>query len=214
MLGLVVVLCGIAGASAVHQMQTSTGLTTNSATDLVTRPGPTHVHALGRLEPAGTVRRISPRSGNEGTRVERLLIREGDDIAAGAVLAVLDNESSRQAAVVEAEARLSLARTRLEQVQAGAKPGDIAAQQFAVDILTEQMKVAEREWKRARELNEKNVLTKEDLDNKQWLRDRAALEHLRAQELLKSIREVREIDVRVAERDVVAAEAADRKSVV
>lgn len=211
--GLAVVLCGIAGGSAVHHLN-SAGSKSNSTAPTDNPPGPNRVHALGRLEPAGTVLRISPLSGNEGARVERLMVREGDDIAAGSVLAVLDNEGLREAVLAEAEARLSLAKTKLQQVQAGAKAGDIAAQQLAVDVQAEQKKVADRELKRAQELHAKNVLTREELDNKQWLLDRVSLEHRRAQELLKSIGEVREIDVRVAEQDVAAAAAAVRRALV
>lgn len=211
--GFVIVLCGIAGASAVHHLNSSPNEAQTSSS-AAARSGPSRVHALGRLEPAGTIRRISPRSGNEGTRVEKLLVREGDDVEAGAILAVLDNEGPRQAALDEAEARLELAKTKLEQVRAGAKAGDIAAQEFAVEVQAEQKKVAERELKRSKDLHAKNVVTREDLDNKQWLLDRVSLEHRRAQEQLKSVREVREIDLRVAERDVAAAQASVRRAQV
>jgi len=212
--GFVIVLGGIAGASVVHQLNSTPGSKTTILPDRSDRTEPKWVHALGRLEPEGTIRQISPHSGNEGTRVERLLVREGDDIAAGSTVAVLDNERLRQAVLAEADARLSLAQTRLEQIKAGAKPGDIAAQQLSVDLQAEQKKVSERELNRSRELYAKNVVTKEDLDNKQWLLDRVSLEHRRAQELLNSIREVREIDVRVAERDVAAATAAVQRAQV
>lgn len=212
--GLVVILGGIAWASAVHQMNTRAAAKSNSEAEEIARSRRTTVHALGRLEPAGTVLKISPQSGNDGTRVERLLVKEGDDIEAGAVVAILDNERLRQAALAEAEARLGLAQSRLEQIKAGAKPGDIAAQQLSVDLQAEQKKVAERELNRARELHSKNVVTREELDNKQWLLDKVTLEHRRAQELLKSIREVRDIDVRVAERDVAAAAAAVQRAQV
>lgn len=212
-IGLVVVLGGIAGASAVHQLNLKSASKTDVARD-VTRSRPKNVHALGRLEPTGTVLKISPQSGNDGTRVERLLVREGDDIEAGAVVAILDNERLRQASLAEAEARLGLAQSRLEQILAGAKPGDIAAQQLSVELQAEQKKVAERELNRARDLHTKNVVTREELDNKQWLLDKVTLEHRRAQELLKSVKEVRDIDVRVAERDVAAAAAAVRRAQV
>ena len=212
--GLVVVLGGLAWASAVHQLNTKAGLKNSAHFDDIARARRRTVHALGRLEPAGTVLKISPPSGNDGTRVERLLVREGDDIEAGATVAILDNERLRQAALAEAQAKLGLAQSRLEQIQAGSKPGDIAAQQLSVDLQAEQKKVAERELNRARELHTKNVVTREELDNKQWLLDKVTLEHRRAQELLKSVREVRDIDVRVAERDVAAAAAAVQRAQV
>jgi HlyD family secretion protein len=140
--------------------------------------------------------------------VETLLVHEGEDVEAGAVVAVLDNAERRKAELAEAQAQLSAAEARLAQVKAGAKEGDIAAQQFAVDVLAEQLRVAEKELKRGQALHEKNALTIEALDTKQWAVDRTALEHRRAGELLRSVREVREIDVRVAERDIAVSAAA------
>ena len=170
--GFVVVLGGIAGASVAHRLNSQASTDAAALADNAARFRPNKVHALGRLEPEGTVLQISPQSGNDGTRVERLLVREGDDITRGGVVAVLDNERLREAALAEAQARLELAKTRLEQIKAGAKPGDIAAQQFAVELLAEQIKVSERELNRSRELHVKNVVAKEELDSKQWLLDR------------------------------------------
>lgn len=209
---LIVILGGIAGATAVHRMQSDSLAGRASASPHPAATPVKHVHALGRLEPAGTVLRLSPPSGNEGARVERILVAEGDDVPADFVVATLDNADRRRAALAEAEARLDAAKARLDQTKAGAKEGDIAAQRFAVDVVVEQIKVARRELKRALELNAKNVLTIEDLDNKQWAVDRAELEHRRAQELLKSVGEVREIDVRVAEQDVATALAAVQRA--
>lgn len=202
--GLVILLGGIAGASVFHHMN-SKEVPTNSAERQGAGSHVKRIHSLGRLEPAGTVLKISPRSGNDGTRVEKLQVNEGDDVEAGTILAVLDNQSLRQAALAEAQAKQNLAQVRLEQVKAGAKAGDIAAQQFQVDLNAEQIRVAERELKRARELVARNALTAEQLETKQWGVDRAVLEHRRSEELLRSLREVRETDVRVAERDVAAA---------
>ncbi|WLD15268.1 hypothetical protein [Planctellipticum variicoloris] len=209
---LVVVLAGIAGATAVHRLQSDSKSGRESASPDPAAIPVNHVHALGRLEPAGTVLSLSPPSGNEGARVERMLVAEGDDVPADFVVATLDNADRRRAALAEAEARLDAAKARLNQTRAGAKEGDIAAQRYAVDVVVEQIKVAQRELKRARELHAKNVLTIEDLDNKQWAVDRAELEHRRAQELLKSVSEVREIDVRVAEQDVATALAAVQRA--
>lgn len=209
---LVVVLAGIAGATAVHRLQSDSKSGRESASPDPAAIPVNHVHALGRLEPAGTVLSLSPPSGNEGARVERMLVAEGDDVPADFVVATLDNADRRRAALAEAEARLDAAKARLNQTRAGAKEGDIAAQRYAVDVVVEQIKVAQRELKRARELHAKNVLTIEDLDNKQWAVDRAELEHRRAQELLKSVGEVREIDVRVAEQDVATALAAVQRA--
>lgn len=203
---MIVAVGCLAGAAAVQQAQSESEQSSNSTTFASVKSN--KVSALGRLEPAGTVLKLSPPSGNDGTRVEKMLVKEGDDVESGAVVAVLDNAARRQAALLEAQAQLGAAEARLAQVKAGAKQGDIAAQQLAVDVLAEQLRVADRELKRGVALHEKNALTIEALDAKQWSVDRTRLEHLRAIEQLNSVREVREIDIRVAERDVVVALAA------
>ncbi len=171
-------------------------------------PKKTHIYALGRLEPAGTILQLSPMSGNEGTIVEKMLVREGEDVAAGATLAVLDNHARRLAALEEAKARQAAAQARLDQVLAGAKSGDIEAQEAALKLVEEQIKVAQRDLKRARELSEKKAISSETLDQRQWDADRLELERRRAAGVLAGLKEVRDVDVKVAKMDFDAAVAA------
>lgn len=176
------------------------------------RPQRTHVAALGRLEPAGTILELIPGTGNEGAVVERLLVGEGDDVEAGDVLAVFDNQARRRAAVQEAEARLASAEARLLQVKAGAKAGDIAAQKSVVLLAEAQSKVAARELERAKDLEQKKALTSEQLDLKRWEYDRLQLEQQRAAGVLKSLEEIRTVDVQVADKEVAAAAATLEKA--
>lgn len=163
------------------------------------------VHSLGRLEPAGTILQLSPSSGNEGAVIERLLVQEGDDVEAGATLAILDNQARRLAALEEAQARLAAAEARLQQIKAGAKAGDIEAQRAAVNLAEEQSKVAARDLKRARELNAQRALSDELVDQRQWDFDRLQLEQRRAAGTLESLREIRNVDVVVAEKEIAGA---------
>ncbi|MFN8706570.1 MAG: hypothetical protein ACK50J_07810, partial [Planctomyces sp.] len=162
----------------------------------------THVHALGRLEPAGTVLQLSARSGNEGATVEKLLVNEGDDVREGDVLAVLDNHSRRVAACREADARRDAAQARLKQIEAGAKIGEIEAQKAAVRLIQEQSRVAERELTRARDLLERKAIAREQSDEKQCEYDRLQLEQQRSQGVLSALQEIRDVDVHVARMDV------------
>lgn len=166
------------------------------------------VHALGRLEPQGEVVRLAAPAGNDGARVEDLLVAEGDEIPPQTLVARLDTHARKVAELKEAEARLLAARARLAQTRAGAKPGDIEAQQAAVDLLAEQMKVSRRDLERAERFRNQKVISSEDFDKYQWALDKTTLEYRRAERLLEAIREVRETDVRVQETEVVAAEAA------
>jgi len=214
----IVVLGGVVAALAFQRLHSPAS--PSAGTPGVGLPGtgtkslPRRVAALGRLEPAGTVLLIASRSGNDGTRVEQLRVREGEDVTAGQVLAILDNEPLRKAALAEATARLESAQARLDQVQAGAKAGDIAAQRLAAQLLSVQQRVVERELQRARDLQAQGIVAREDLEAKQWAFDRVVLEQQRAEELLKSIQDVREIDVRVAQRDVSIAAATVQRAQV
>lgn len=97
------------------------------------------VTALGYLEPRGQVIRLSaPSSGGGTNRVEQLLVKQGEAVAAGQVIAVLDNRDRLQAALVEAQKRVQVARSNLAIVQAGAKRGEVTAQQAEIARLEAQ----------------------------------------------------------------------------
>ena len=49
------------------------------------------VTALGRLEPKGEVIKLSAPTSNEGNRIEQLLVKEGDRVRFGQVIAVMDS---------------------------------------------------------------------------------------------------------------------------
>jgi HlyD family secretion protein len=205
LLGVALVVC-VAAAGAGIQRQLAIRKSAANAAALP-EPERTHVHALGRLEPAGTILQLTPRSGNEGATVERLFVNEGDDVTSGTLLAVLDNQTKRQAALQEANARLAAAEARQLQIQAGAKVGDIEAQAASVRLFEEQSRFAYRDLQRAMELRKRNAIGEEQLDQKQWEYDRLLLEHRRGEGLLQSLKEVRTVDVNVAEKDVLAARA-------
>lgn len=166
------------------------------------------VHALGRLEPAGKIVRLVPPSGNEGSRVSELLVVEGDDVIAGAIVARMDTYDRRAAELQEAEAQVKRARARLAQTRAGAKPGEIAAQQAVVDLLKEQQQVAQRDLTRSQTFRKQHALSDEDFERYQWNLNRTLLEYRKAVELLEAIKEVRVTDVEVQEAELSTAEAA------
>jgi HlyD family secretion protein len=91
------------------------------------------VSALGRLEPEGEVIQVFAPTSPEGARVIALKVRHGQQIRKEDVIAVLDTYERRQAALQEAQEQLKVAQARLEQVEAGAKSGEIRAQEQLVD---------------------------------------------------------------------------------
>ncbi|MBW4565445.1 MAG: ABC exporter membrane fusion protein [Mojavia pulchra JT2-VF2] len=93
------------------------------------------VTALGRLEPNGEVIKLSAPTSNEGNRVEQLLVKEGDRVKGGQVIAIMDSRDRLQASMGEAQRQVQVAKSRLEQVKAGAKQGEIGARQATVNRL-------------------------------------------------------------------------------
>ena len=98
------------------------------------------VTALGRLQPQDKITYLSAPNSVNGVRVEKLLVKEGDNVKKGQVLAYLENYARSQAAIQQTFDKLLIARTKLAQVQAGAKTGDINAQKTAITRLNSQLK--------------------------------------------------------------------------
>lgn len=92
-----------------------------------------NVSALGRLEPDGEVIQVFAPTSVEGARVERLQVTHGQRIRRGNVIAVLDTYDRRLAALQEAQVQVSVAQAQLSQVEAGAKSGQIRAQERVID---------------------------------------------------------------------------------
>ncbi|WP_397321361.1 ABC exporter membrane fusion protein [Nostoc sp. UCD120] len=90
------------------------------------------VTALGRIEPQGKVIKLSAAVSAEGSRVEKLLVKEGDWVKAGQLIAILNSRDRLQAELKEAEEQVKVAEANLNRTQAGAKRGEIAAQKAAI----------------------------------------------------------------------------------
>jgi HlyD family secretion protein len=93
------------------------------------------VSALGRLEPEGTVINVFAPTTAEGARVESLSVSHGQQLRTKDIIAVLDTYGRRQSAVQSARSELGVARSKLKQVEAGAKQGEIQAQQATIGRL-------------------------------------------------------------------------------
>jgi HlyD family secretion protein len=100
---------------------------------VVVAPPPkiTSVTALGRLEPAGEVTKLTA-SSSQTALVRQVLVREGEKVAPNQVVAVLDTVSMKQAQLVKAKEDIRFAQVNLDKVKAGAKGGEIAAQRSEV----------------------------------------------------------------------------------
>ncbi|KST64440.1 ABC exporter membrane fusion protein [Mastigocoleus testarum] len=104
-----------------------------------TTPKRVAVTALGRVEPEGEVIKLSAPSSLTGVRVEKLLVKEGDKVKAGKIIALLENYARSRAALQQTIDKVRIARAKLAQVKAGAKQGDINAQRATVTRLQAQL---------------------------------------------------------------------------
>ena len=142
------------------------------------------VSAIGRIEPLGEVILVSPPALLGGSKVEELLVKQGDQVEAGQTIAVLDNRDRLLAAVEVAQKDLKVAQANLAKVKAGAKSGEIAAQRAAVERLQAQLqgekeiqaatisrleaelRDAETQFERYRQLAQNGAISDSDLDQR------------------------------------------------
>ncbi len=94
------------------------------------------INALGRVEPEDEVIQVSaPATQGGNRRITELLVKEGDRVRAGQVIAISDTHDLQQAELREAEQQVRITQSRLAQVKAGAKQGEITARQATVKSL-------------------------------------------------------------------------------
>ncbi len=96
---------------------------------------PRRISALGRLEPETKIRKVAVSSSLSGDRIQEILVEENQTVRKGQPLAILNSYGTLKAALEEAEGNVSVARSQLAQVQAGAKQGEIQAQEYKVESL-------------------------------------------------------------------------------
>lgn len=169
---------------------------------------PRGISCLGRIEPEDGVVTLGARSlSGQPSIVQSLLVKEGDAITAGQVLAVLDSHDELAATVGQAEARVRLAESRLQQVRTGAKSAEVAAQRAEVARFEKESANAAIEYARARELAIAQVVSQSSLDASR-LAAEAQVERLeQARQRLVALDQVRDVDVDVAEQELRAARA-------
>ncbi len=171
-------------------------------------PQPLGVGALGILEPGWKILRLAPSSTAEGGgQVETLAVEEGDEVHQGDVIAVLDSNRRKAAALSEARAQAQVATAKLAQVKAGPKSDDVAALTAAVEQQVDAVANAESEYQRALRLSASKATTDEEVDRRKSLFNRAQhlLEQTRSQ--LAALTTIRPEEVQVAAAELAKAEA-------
>jgi HlyD family secretion protein len=165
---------------------------------------------LGRLAPEGEVVSVAPPT-SAGTvaasRVDELLVAVGDEVKAGQVVAILHTRRSRLAAVLEAKAKVEVARAKLAQVRAGSKIEDVRVQAAVIRRSEVDLVAAREDFDRVDRLAARNAASKEEHSSSRHKLEQAqaTLEQNKAQ--LESLKAVRPVDVQAAAAEVASAEA-------
>ena len=161
----------------------------------------TNIVALGRLAPKGEIIKLSVPNA-EDSRVNKILVEEGDKVKAEQVIAILQGFERRQRDLEEAKKNVEFFRARLDQTKSGdAKQAEIAAQRANISRLQAQLRTetavrkaaiasaeatlrqAETNYQRRVSLENEGAISSEekDLAKEQWETAQATLEQVNAQ---------------------------------
>ncbi len=162
------------------------------------------VVARGRIEPMSRVRVLSVPIGNI---LEQVLVRAGDPVEMGQLVAHTKRLAALSAAVRLAEERLSEAESELVRVKAPAKLSEREAQRALVQQRQAEVEQAAADFRRAKSLQKQKLISPEERENKQLALARATQALEQAKAALRALSEVREVDVQTAEAQVEVAKA-------
>ena len=127
--------------------------------------GPQPIFAPGRIE--GATPEIELRFRLAG-RVDDLLVKEGQTVQKGAILARLD-PAEYQHEVALAQAQLDLAEAQLERLLNGARAQERAEAQALYQAKESELERAQLTWERIRELRDSRAVSQQDADNQRTL---------------------------------------------
>ncbi|MBD2152108.1 ABC exporter membrane fusion protein [Pseudanabaena sp. FACHB-1277] len=191
------------------------------------------ISALGRLEPQGEVIKVASPSALGTSRIVKLMVKEGDQVKQGQVIAILDSYDRSVAALLQAQSQAQESATNLDRVRAGAKSGDIAAQEGNVQSaaaninsfkanaarIQAELEIAGRDYNRFLQVYKEGAISQTVLDSyrlrvetlqgqllqAQQQIQQAEFQLKQSQGLLSSVREVRPTDIQLAEAQLQTA---------
>lgn len=162
------------------------------------------VSANGTVQPERSVN-VSPKTAGI---LKQLLVKEGDFVEQGEILAYMDN-SNLQGQLVQAQGNLAAAAANLERVITGNREQDTAQIQATLQDAQFALRQASNDLQRNQMLQRSGAISKQDLDKALTTRDRAQAQVTQHQEALDlSQAGARSEDVDQAEAQVTAAEGA------
>ncbi len=174
--------------------------------------GPVGVGALGRVEPSSRIRRLTQPGGMAVTRLDRLLVEEGDAVTEGQLLAEFADAAQKDAGVAQAVAAVAEQRASLDRIRAAGRPTEIEAQRARIAALTAQEDLALREAERSDRLVPTGAGAVAQADRNRAVAVRLAAERRQAEAELETLLSSRPEDLALAEARLAAAEAALAKA--
>ncbi|BAY50212.1 heterocyst specific ABC-transporter, membrane fusion protein DevB (plasmid) [Scytonema sp. HK-05] len=151
----------------------------------VQKPVNPTIAALGRIQTKDKIVNLSGPSALQTARLDKVLVKEGDNVRRGQLIAILDNVSQLQATVDKAQMGVRVTQAQLDQAKAGTtKQGEVAAGQARIaDLeaqfqggitvqkakiagLEAQLKNAETEYARYRSLYDQGAISAVTNDTK------------------------------------------------
>ena len=142
-------------AVATQQVQSQQEVAVVSEGDIV---------ALGRILPQGDVVSIATPFGAGDARIAALHVSAGDQVKAGDILAVLDNQDQLQSAIEVARAAVSVREANLLQIREALSASRDEAQ-ATLERSEATATETQTELERATSLLERNVMTRADFDS-------------------------------------------------
>jgi HlyD family secretion protein len=173
------------------------------------------VSCLGRIQPEdGVIHVAGPYiwGDSHAPRVESLKVREGDDVRRGQALAVFVGSTNLESSLAQAHAQLAKARLHLEQVKAGARKPDLAAQQAEISSLEAEAEHSRTELQRYEALRATDDVTVSELEARRNSVKVAEFAAEAARHRLESMRDVPDTDIHLAEADLAEAEANEQRT--
>nr|WP_314444094.1 HlyD family efflux transporter periplasmic adaptor subunit [uncultured Sphingomonas sp.] len=161
--------------------------------------------AGGRIERDGGVRRV----GTEGSGlIARLLVEEGDAVAPGQPVAVLQGCEDFAAALDEAQADLASSRAQSAKINKGSRPEEIAQAEASVRESSARLGVAQDNLNRVKALQSRGFVAERSLLEAQGATDAAEAGLSRAQAAAEILRQgSRSEEKQASQAEVRAAEA-------